>query len=64
MRTSILTSVAIGATMASGTGRMIRCESANFHLDASGANAVIDRYIDEAFARTDPKDHDLEPLEP
>lgn len=71
MRISVLTSAAIGATIASAAGhascadyetlvrgRVIRCESANFHVETLGANVVTNRRIDEGYARAEPEGQD------
>jgi hypothetical protein len=39
-------------------GRFVRCESASFHMQASGADRIIERELERRLAETDPRFHD------
>ena len=68
MRNSLLCSIAIGSGLSAGTGyascsveyetvvrgRFVRCESAQFYWDASGADRAIQEMFDRALAERDP----------
>ena len=72
MRKSLLNSIAIGAGLAAGTGyascsveyetvvrgRFVRCESASFYWDASGADRAIQETWDRALAQHDRSVHE------
>jgi hypothetical protein len=38
--------------------RFVGCEDAKFHLEASGANEIYERSLQEIFARTEPRFHE------